>query len=100
MVVYLSAGYSLELQPFLVEHYGREAPVAVVHKASRPDECVVRTTAGNLVSAMAEHNICSHSVILAGSAISLNQPSPNPLVAGRRAAHGSDGDKRGLLTSA
>jgi precorrin-6B C5,15-methyltransferase / cobalt-precorrin-6B C5,C15-methyltransferase len=73
MAIYLSAGLAEKVEKSLVTAYGIEAPVAVVSKASRPDELVIRTTAGNLSKAMADHGITSTALIIAGPALGENR---------------------------
>lgn len=80
MAIYLSSGLAEKVQPVLVQHYGADAPVAVVYRASQPDEQVIRTTARQLAAAITENEISGQAVIIAGKAI--DQPD-EALVASR-----------------
>lgn len=73
MAIYLSAGLAQSVEKTLVAAYGIDAPVAVVSKASRPDELVIRTTAGNLSKTMADHDIRSTALIITGPALGENR---------------------------
>ncbi len=73
MAVYLSAGLAENVEKDLSAAYGPDAPVAVVQRASRPDEKIIRTTAGRLSSAMAENGITATALILAGPALGENR---------------------------
>ncbi|TYP71330.1 precorrin-4/cobalt-precorrin-4 C11-methyltransferase [Paenibacillus methanolicus] len=46
-----------------------DTPVAVVQRATWPDQLVIRTTVGELEAQMREHGIRSHAMILAGWAL-------------------------------
>lgn len=70
MAIYLSAGLAADVQPILMKHYGKNAPVAVVYRASHPDEKIIRTSANSLCSTMAENNISRHALIIVGKAVS------------------------------
>lgn len=69
IAIYLSSGLAETVAPVLAENYGKNAPVAVVYRASQPDEQVIRTTADRLVSAMRENNISRQAVIIVGNAL-------------------------------
>lgn len=73
MAVYLSAGLAENVAAALISAYGPGSPVAVVYRASRPDEKVLRTTAENLVQTMADHDIRQTALILAGPGLSENR---------------------------
>ena len=73
MAIYLSAGLAEKVEAALVDNYGSDAPVAVVYRASRPDETIFRTTAGNLSKTMSENNITATALILTGPALGENR---------------------------
>ncbi len=73
MAIYLSAGLAQQVEAALVSAYGTDAPVAVVHRASRPDEKTIRTTAGALSRTMADCGITSTALIIAGPALGANR---------------------------
>lgn len=73
MAIYLSAGLAKKVEAALVDNYGSDAPVAIVYRASRPDETIFRTTAGNLSKTMSENNITSTALILTGPALGENR---------------------------
>jgi precorrin-4/cobalt-precorrin-4 C11-methyltransferase len=54
-----------ELTPF----YGADCPVAVVARASWPDEIIVRATLGGVVAAMRDRNVERTALILVGPAL-------------------------------
>ena len=54
-----------ELTPF----YGADCPVAVVARASWPDETIVRATLGGIVAAMRDRNVERTALILVGPAL-------------------------------
>ncbi len=77
MVIYLSAGLADRVETDLCHGYGRDAPVAVVHRASRPDQLIFRTTAGNLAKTLSENDIRSTALIIAGPALDENRGIEN-----------------------
>ncbi len=54
-----------ELSP----HYGADAPVAVVARASWPDECIVRATLGTVADAVRAAGIDRNALIIVGRSI-------------------------------
>ncbi len=69
LAIYLSAGRSEKVSADLSRVLGVEAPVAVVYRASWPDEQVIITTAGKLAEAVSQAGITKHALILAGPAV-------------------------------
>ena len=53
----------------LLPLYGAECPVAVVARASWPDECVVRGTLSDIAARVAEHAIERTALVLVGPAL-------------------------------
>ena len=54
---------------FIEAGWSEETPVAVVQRATWPDQLIVRTTVGELEEDMRSHGIRSHAMILAGWAL-------------------------------
>ncbi|KQX46444.1 MULTISPECIES: precorrin-4 C(11)-methyltransferase [unclassified Paenibacillus] len=54
---------------FVEAGWSEETPVAVVQRATWPDQLIVRTTVGKLEEDMRSHGIRSHAMILAGWAL-------------------------------
>lgn len=73
LAVYLSAALGPEVTEALVSAYGAESPVAVVQRAAWPDEKILWTTAGDLVSALDREGIGRQALILAGPAVAALQ---------------------------
>lgn len=55
LAIHLSIHVAAKVQSELLPHYGADCPVAIVWRASWPDETVVRTTVGGLTEAVATH---------------------------------------------
>jgi precorrin-4/cobalt-precorrin-4 C11-methyltransferase len=67
MVIFLSAGLTERLQSeLLAGGYPPDTPAAIVHKASWPDEKIVRCTAGTLHQAASVGGIGNHAIIAVG----------------------------------
>lgn len=67
MVIFLSAGMLDKLQEQLLQGaYTLETPVALVYKASWPEEKVVRCSLGELAQKGREHNISKTALVLVG----------------------------------
>jgi precorrin-4/cobalt-precorrin-4 C11-methyltransferase len=70
VVLFLSATLAKKaVDEFLAAGWAPDTPVAVVYKATWPDEQVIRTTLAGLVRAMGDAHISSHALILAGPAL-------------------------------
>jgi precorrin-4/cobalt-precorrin-4 C11-methyltransferase len=69
LVVHLGTQAAAEIAAELIPHYGRDCPVAVVARASWPDELVVRTRLGDLGAAVADAGIRRTATILVGPAL-------------------------------
>ena len=57
------------LEEFLAAGWAKETPVAVVYRASWPDQIIVHSTLENLAEDMRAKGIRSHAMILAGWAL-------------------------------
>ncbi|MCX7569271.1 precorrin-4 C(11)-methyltransferase [Tumebacillus sp. DT12] len=70
IALYLSATLTKKvMKEFIDAGWAPETPVAVVQRASWPDQKIVRTTVEGLDEAMKENGIRSHAMILAGWAL-------------------------------
>lgn len=69
LAIYLSASLSDEVARTLARAYGADSPVAVVQRASWPDEKILWTTAGSLAADLTEAGIKRQALILAGPAV-------------------------------
>ncbi|MCF8565440.1 precorrin-4 C(11)-methyltransferase [Alicyclobacillus tolerans] len=70
IALYLSATLAKKaVDEFLEAGWDTQTPVAVVHKATWPDQKIIRTTLSGLVRAMGDAHISSHAMILAGWAL-------------------------------
>jgi precorrin-4/cobalt-precorrin-4 C11-methyltransferase len=69
MAIYLSMGLIDKLVRVLIQAYGSKGACAVVFRASQPDQKVVRTTIGELKTAVAEAGITRQAVIIVGPAL-------------------------------
>ena len=68
MVLFLSSGLTEELSRELIAGgYDKETPVAVVYKATWPDERIFRCTIESLPQTMKENNINKTALILVGN---------------------------------
>jgi precorrin-4/cobalt-precorrin-4 C11-methyltransferase len=83
IALFLSATLTKQIVSELMEAgWSEETPVAVVYKATWPDQKIVRTTVGKLDEAMRQAGIRSQAMILAGWAL-------DPLLHRRKEAHRS-----------
>jgi precorrin-4/cobalt-precorrin-4 C11-methyltransferase len=53
----------------LMPHYGADCPAAVVYRATWPDECVIRSTLGNIAAEVARQPIERTALILVGKVL-------------------------------
>ena len=68
MVIFLSAGLAEQVQKSLLEGgYGEDVPVAVVFKATWPEERIIRTTLKNLAADMEREQIDHTALIIVGN---------------------------------
>lgn len=66
LALFLSIGLLDEVVAALVPAYGADCPIAVVHKASCPDQKIVRGTLADVVAKVREARIKTQSMILVG----------------------------------
>ncbi|MGW5055400.1 precorrin-4 C(11)-methyltransferase [Actinokineospora sp. NPDC004072] len=69
MVLHLAVQRIEEVVAELIPHYGADCPVAVVARASRPDELVLRGTLGTIAAAVTAAGIRRTAVIMVGRAL-------------------------------
>lgn len=70
IALYLSATLAKRaMDDLLAADWDANTPVAVVQKATWPDQRIVRTTLAHLVGAMGDAHISNHAIILAGWAL-------------------------------
>lgn len=86
MAVFLSAGMAAELQEQLLKGYPPATPVAVVQRASRPEQVIIRTSLGDLAADMAAAGIDRTAIILVGD--SLAQQGEDSRLYDRGFSHG------------
>jgi precorrin-4/cobalt-precorrin-4 C11-methyltransferase len=68
LALHLSIGHLDKVQADLMPHYGADCPLAIVYRASWPDERIIRTTLGQLLQAVDE-DIRRTALILVGPAL-------------------------------
>jgi precorrin-4/cobalt-precorrin-4 C11-methyltransferase len=69
LVLHLAVQAIDELAPKLAEHYGADGPVAVVARASHPDEVVLRGTLSTIAAQVREAGVRRTAVIVVGPAL-------------------------------
>ncbi|HVW46822.1 MAG TPA: precorrin-4 C(11)-methyltransferase [Solirubrobacterales bacterium] len=69
LVIHLGVQAIEEIAETLVPHYGRECPVAVVARASRPDEVVLRATLATIAGEVRGAGIARTATIVVGPAL-------------------------------
>jgi precorrin-4/cobalt-precorrin-4 C11-methyltransferase len=69
LVLHLAITRTRELMAELEPEYGADCPVAVVHRASQPDERVLRGTIGTIADAVEDAGLRLAAVILVGRAL-------------------------------
>ncbi|MDP2712488.1 MAG: precorrin-4 C(11)-methyltransferase [Solirubrobacteraceae bacterium] len=70
LVLHLAVQAIDELAPRLAKHYGADGPVAVVARASRPDEIVLRGTLATIADQVRAAGVRRTAVIVVGPALS------------------------------
>jgi precorrin-4/cobalt-precorrin-4 C11-methyltransferase len=72
--VFLSAGKLTEICPILARYYGQDCPAAVVYKAGRPDEIVIRGTLGDIGPKVEEAGIKKTAMFIVGRVLAGDAP--------------------------
>jgi len=75
LVLHLAITRTRELMSQLESDYGADCPVAVVYRASQPDELVLRGTVADIADAVEAAGLRSAAVILVGRAVA-DPPDP------------------------
>ncbi|OMI34908.1 precorrin-4 C(11)-methyltransferase [Streptomyces sparsogenes] len=73
IVLHLAARYVDRVVAELLPHYGANCPAAVVARASRPDELVLRGTLGDIADRMKEAGVVRTAVIMVGRTLGAEQ---------------------------
>ncbi|MEU9790301.1 precorrin-4 C(11)-methyltransferase [Streptomyces sparsogenes] len=73
IVLHLAARYVDRVVAELLPHYGADCPAAVVARASRPDELVLRGTLGDIAGQMKEAGVVRTAVIMVGRTLGAEQ---------------------------
>jgi precorrin-4/cobalt-precorrin-4 C11-methyltransferase len=73
LVLHLAVQRLDELVPELVPHYGADCPAAVVARASRDDELVLRGTLADIAAQVREAGVTRTAVVLVGRALAAEQ---------------------------
>ncbi len=74
LCIFLSAHKMGEVVSTLAQHYGPDCPVALVYRASWPDELIVRGTLADIAERVAEAGIRKTAMIVVGRALSREIP--------------------------
>lgn len=72
LALFLSAGDPARLQATLLgpgSAYHTGTPAAIVHRVSRPDEQLIRTTVGEIADTLTAHDIRTTALVLVGDAL-------------------------------
>jgi precorrin-4/cobalt-precorrin-4 C11-methyltransferase len=72
MAFFLSINLLAKVARTLTPHYGADCPVAVVHKASWPDQRIVLGTLADIFDRVREAGITSQAIILVGRVLTAN----------------------------
>ncbi|MES4902159.1 MULTISPECIES: precorrin-4 C(11)-methyltransferase [unclassified Streptomyces] len=73
IVLHLAARYVDRVVAELLPHYGADCPAAVVARASRPDELVLRGTLGDIADRVKEAGVVRTAVIMVGRTLGAEQ---------------------------
>ena len=74
LCLFLSAAKLEPIARTLAKHYGRDCPIAVVYRASWPDQRIIRGTLADIAAHMARLNIRKTAMIIAGHALNRDIP--------------------------
>jgi len=74
LCIFLSAHKLTEVVEKLCEHYGPQCPVAVVHRASWPDQQIFRGTLADIADKTRKAEINKTAMIIVGPALSRDIP--------------------------
>jgi len=75
LCIFLSVAKIREVAETLAGHYGEDCPAAVVHRASWPEERIIRGTLADIAVKTEAEDIGSTAMIVVGRALSRNVPA-------------------------
>jgi precorrin-4/cobalt-precorrin-4 C11-methyltransferase len=75
LCIFLSIGKIREVAATLAVHYGADCPAAVVHRASWPDEKVIRGTLADIAAKTESEKIRATALIVVGRALGRDIPA-------------------------
>jgi precorrin-4/cobalt-precorrin-4 C11-methyltransferase len=75
LCIFLSTHKAGEVARLLAEHYGADCPVALVYKASWPDQQVIRGTLADIAEKVSEAGFTKTAMIVVGHALSRDIPA-------------------------
>ncbi|WP_336030270.1 precorrin-4 C(11)-methyltransferase [Geodermatophilus sp. FMUSA9-8] len=73
LVLHLAVQRMAELAPLLAEHYGADGPVAVVARASRDDELVLRGTLADIAAQVEAAGVRRTAVVVVGPVLTAGE---------------------------
>jgi precorrin-4/cobalt-precorrin-4 C11-methyltransferase len=79
LVVHLAITRTRELMEELAGHYGHDCPVVVVHRASQPEQLVLRGTVADIAEQVELAGLRQAAVILVGRALDPRDPAQSYL---------------------
>lgn len=91
LVLHLAITRIRDLARQLVPHYGRDCPVAVVHRASQPDEQVLRGDLAGIADAVEAAGLRQAAVIIVGPALTAQGFVDSHLYSSRQPTSSSGG---------
>jgi len=74
LCIFLSVAKMDAIAKTLAKHYGRACPIAVVYRASWPDQKIIRGTLADIAAKMAKLKISKTAMIIVGHALSRDIP--------------------------
>jgi len=75
LCIFLSVHKVEDIAKVLGEHYGKDCPVAVLHKVTWPDQRIVRGTLADIAEKVAAAGITKTALVIVGHALSRGNPS-------------------------
>lgn len=86
LCLFLSVAAIDEISGILIPHYGSDCPIAVVYRASWPDQKIIRGTLEDIAAKVRDEAIEMTAMIVVGRALARNLPSSQ--LYSRRFSHG------------
>jgi len=75
LCIFLSTHKLSEVAATLSAHYGSDCPVALVYKASWPDQIIIKGTLGDIATKVSKSGIKKTAMIIVGPALSRDIPA-------------------------